>query len=225
MRVLVIEDQEKVARFIMRGLREEQYAVDHAATGGEGVDLARLTEYDAIVLDVMLPDMTGFAVAERLRAKNVQTPILMLTVRSGVEDKVRGLDAGADDYLTKPFAFAELLARLRALLRRGDRGPVASLQVGDLSLDPSSHQVHRAGKKLDLTSREYSLLEFLLRNKGRTVTRTSIIEHVWERHFESDTNVVDVYIRYLRRKVDEEFDTKLIHTVRGVGYLLGEHEP
>lgn len=225
MRVLVIEDQEKVARFIMRGLREEQYVVDHATTGGEGVDLARLTEYGVIILDVMLPDMTGFAVAQTLRTKNVQTPILMLTVRSEVEDKVRGLDAGADDYLTEPFAFAELLARLRALLRRGDRGPVASMQVADLSLDPVTHSVHRAGRKLDLTSREYSLLEFLLRNKGRAVTRTSIIEHVWERHFESDTNLVDVYIRYLRRKVDEEFGTKLIHTVRGVGYLLGEHEP
>ena len=225
MRVLVIEDQEKVARFIMRGLREEQYAVDHAATGEQGVDLARLKEYDIIVLDVMLPDMTGFTVAERLRAKSVQTPILMLTVRSEVENKVRGLDAGADDYLVKPFAFAELLARLRALLRRGDRGPVALLQVADLSLDPVTHAVHRAGKKLDLTSREYSLLEFLLRNKGRAVTRTSIIEHVWERHFETDTNLVDVYIRYLRRKVDEESHSKLIHTVRGVGYLLGECKP
>jgi heavy metal response regulator len=225
MRVLVIEDQEKVARFIMRGLREERYAVDHAATGAEGVDLARITDYDIVVLDVMLPDMTGFTVAETLRAKSVQTPILMLTVRSEVEDRVRGLDAGADDYLTKPFAFAELIARIRALVRRGDRGPVSLMQIADLSLDPVSHSVHRAGRKLDLTSREYSLLEFLLRNKGRAVARTSIIEHVWERHFESDTNLVDVYIRYLRRKIDEGFGTKLIHTVRGVGYLLGEREP
>ncbi|OGV85819.1 MAG: DNA-binding response regulator [Lentisphaerae bacterium RIFOXYB12_FULL_65_16] len=220
MRVLVVEDDDKVARFIVRGLREESYAVDHAGNGDEAIRQARVNEYDAIILDVMIPGCNGFEVAATLRQAKVQTPILMLTVKDRTEDKVRGLDAGADDYLTKPFAFAELLARLRALLRRQVMGVEPVLAAADLTLDPSTRTVTRAGHKIELTPKEYGLLDFLLRNKGRVVTRTAIIEHVWDMHFDSDTNLVEVYIRYLRRKIDEEFEPKLIHTVRGVGYQL-----
>jgi DNA-binding response OmpR family regulator len=170
----------------------------------------------------MLPGMNGFDVAATLRAKGIQSPILMLTVKDQVEDKVRGLDSGADDYLVKPFAFAELLARIRALLRRRDQLTPATLQVGDLVLDPVSHRVTRAGRAIDLTNREYALLEFLMRNKGRVCTRTSIIEHVWDMHFDSNTNLVDVHIRNVRAKLDDDFWPKLIQTVRGVGYVLRE---
>jgi len=219
-RILVVEDHEKVARFIVRGLREERYAVDHASTGTEGLSMARVNEYDAIVLDVMLPGKNGFDVAAELRARDVQAPIIMLTVKDRVEDKVRGLDAGADDYLVKPFAFAELLARIRALLRRRGRGATSVLTLADLTLDAVSHRVTRAGRPVDLTNREYALLDFLMRNKGRVVTRTAIIEHVWDMNFDSDTNLVDVHIRHLRSKLDDDFSPKLIHTVRGVGYAL-----
>ncbi len=222
MRILVIEDHDEVARFIVKGLKEERYAVDCAGTGTEGLSMARIGDYDAIVLDVMLPGMNGFEVAAALRAKGVASPILMLTAKDQVEDKVRGLDAGADDYLVKPFAFAELLARIRALLRRRDQLAPAELQVADLVLEPVSHHVVRAGQPIDLTNREYALLEFLMRNKGRACTRTSIIEHVWDMHFDSDTNLVDVHIRHLRAKLDDSFSPKLIHTVRGVGYVLRE---
>ncbi len=222
MRILVVEDHKSVASFIMKGLREEGYAVDLAEDGDVGLNLARLNNYDVIVLDVMLPRRNGFQVASALREEHCNTPILMLTVKNEVEDKVRGLDAGADDYLTKPFAFAELLARIRALLRRQNPHQETSLGIADLTLDPISHEVHRADRKIDLTAKEYGVLEFLLRNKNRVVTRTSIIEHVWDMHFDSDTNLVDVYIRYLRRKLDEGFERKLIHTMRGVGYVLKE---
>jgi heavy metal response regulator len=222
MRILVVEDHDEVARFIVKGLKEERYAVDCAGTGTEGLSMARLGDYDAIVLDVMLPGMNGFDVAAALRAKGVTSPILMLTAKDQVEDKVHGLDSGADDYLVKPFAFAELLARIRALLRRRDQLAPAELQVADLVLEPVSHHVARAGQPIDLTNREYALLEFLMRNKGRVCTRTSIIEHVWDMHFDSDTNLVDVHIRHLRAKLDEGFSPKLIHTVRGVGYVLRE---
>jgi heavy metal response regulator len=222
MRILVVEDRDEVARFVVKGLKEERYAVDRAAAGTEGVSMARVGDYDVIVLDVMLPGMNGFDVAATLRAKGIQSPILMLTVKDQVEDKVRGLDSGADDYLVKPFAFAELLARIRALLRRRDQLTPATLQVGDLVLDPVSHRVTRAGRAIDLTNREYALLEFLMRNKGRVCTRTSIIEHVWDMHFDSNTNLVDVHIRNVRAKLDDDFWPKLIQTVRGVGYVLRE---
>ena len=220
MRILVVEDHEKVAQFIVKGLREEHFAVDHAATGTEGLSMARVGEYDAIVLDVMLPGKNGFEVVAELRAKGIATPVMMLTAKANVEDRVQGLDVGADDYLVKPFAFAEFLARVRALIRRRERGVPAPLKVADLSLDVVSHEVTRGGQRIELTSREYSVLEFLLRNRGRVVTRTSMIEHVWDMHFDSDTNLVDVYIRHLRAKLDDPFPLKLIHTVRGVGYVI-----
>jgi heavy metal response regulator len=219
-RILVVEDHEKVAQFIVKGLREEHFAVDHATTGTEGLSMARVGEYDAIVLDVMLPAKNGFEVVAELRAKGVATPVLMLTAKANVEDRVQGLDAGADDYLVKPFAFAEFLARIRALIRRRERGVPTPLTVADLSLDIVSHEVTRGGQRIELTSREYSVLEFLLRNRGRVVTRTTMIEHVWDMHFDSDTNLVDVYIRHLRAKLDDPFPLKLIHTVRGVGYVI-----
>ncbi len=222
MRILVVEDRPEVARFIVKGLREELYAVDSATTGTEGLSMAQVGDYDAIILDVMLPGMNGFDVAAALRQRRVSTPILMLTVKDRVEDKVRGLDAGADDYLVKPFAFAELLARLRALLRRRDGQAAADLRLADLAMDPVSHRVQRAGKPVELTQREYALLEFLMRNRGRVCTRTAIIEHVWDMNFDSNTNLVDVHIRNLRAKLDDAFSPKLIHTVRGVGYVLRE---
>jgi heavy metal response regulator len=221
-RILVVEDHEKVAQFIVKGLREERFAVDLARTGTEGLSMARVGEYDAIVLDVMLPGKNGFEVVAELRAAGVSVPVLMLTAKARVEDRVQGLDAGADDYLVKPFAFAELLARVRALIRRRERDLPAPMTVADLALDPVSHEVTRAGRRMDLTSKEYSVLEFLMRNRGRVVTRTSMIEHVWDMHFDSDTNLVDVYIRHLRAKLDDPFPVKLIHTVRGVGYVLKE---
>jgi two-component system copper resistance phosphate regulon response regulator CusR len=184
--------------------------------------MARLAEYDAIVLDVNLPGANGFEVVSRLRRHEVHSPVLMLTVRDRVEDRVQGLDAGADDYLVKPFAFAELLARIRALLRRSGPSQPTMLQLADLTLDPITREVIRNGERIELTNREYSLLEFLLRNQGRTLTRTSIIEHVWDMHFDSGTNLVDVYIRHLRAKLDEGHPAKLIHTVRGVGYAMRE---
>lgn len=222
MRILVVEDQQKVAQFIVRGLREERFAVDHASTGTEGLSMARVGEYDALILDIMLPGKNGFEVVSELRAASVTTPVLMLTAKVRVEDRVRGLDAGADDYLVKPFAFAELLARVRALIRRHERDVPAPMVVGDLTLDPIGHGVTRGGQRVELTAKEYSVLEFLMRNRGRVVTRTSMVEHVWDMHFDSDTNLVDVYIRHLRAKLDDPFPAKLIHTVRGVGYVIKE---
>jgi len=221
-RILVVEDHEKVAQFIVKGLREERFAVDHAATGTDGLSMASVGEYDAIILDVLLPGRNGYDVVAELRSRGIATPVLMLTAKVQVEDRVRGLDAGADDYLTKPFAFAELLARVRALIRRRERDVPSPLTVADLSLDPVSHEVRRGDARVDLTSREYAVLEFLMRNRGRVVTRTSMIEHVWDMHFDSDTNLVDVYIRHLRAKLDDPFPLKLIHTVRGVGYVIKE---
>jgi len=221
-RILVVEDQEKVAQFIVKGLREERFAVDHASTGIEGVSMAQGGEYDVIVLDILLPGKNGFDVVAELRAGGLATPVLMLTAKARVEDRVHGLNAGADDYLVKPFDFAELLARVRALIRRRERGRPVPLSVADLVLDPISHDVTRAGQRVDLTSKEFALLEFLMQNRGRVVTRTSLIEHVWDMHFDSDTNVVDVHIHHLRAKLDGPFPAKLIHTVRGVGYVIRE---
>ena len=222
MRILVVEDHESVARFIVKGLREERYAVDVAENGPDAVRAARLAEYDVIILDVNLPGINGFEVAARLRGHKVSSPILMLTARDRVEDRVQGLDAGADDYLVKPFAFADLLARLRALLRRSGPSQPSVMRLADLMLDPVTREITRGSDRIELTNREYSLLEFLLRNQGRIVTRTSIIEHVWDMHFDSGTNLVDVYVRHLRAKLDEPYSPKLIHTVRGVGYVMRE---
>ena len=219
MRILVIEDEKKVAAFIKRGLEQESYAVDTVFDGIEGIDYADTNDYDAIILDIMLPGKNGFEVLEELKEKGVDAPVLLLTARDAVEDRVKGLDAGADDYLTKPFAFEELIARLRALMRRGSQG-LSVLKYSDLSLDPASRKARRGEKDIELTVKEYALLEYLLRNPGRVLTRTIIAEHVWDQSFDSETNVVDVYINHLRSKIDKEFDTKLIHTVRGVGYVL-----
>ncbi|HNP61158.1 MAG TPA: response regulator transcription factor [Nitrospirales bacterium] len=220
MRILLVEDDSSVSGFIVKGLREEQYAVDLATDGEMGLAMAMTSSYDLIILDIMLPKMNGIDLCRRLRAKRQTTPILLLTAREAVEDRVTGLDTGADDYLTKPFAFAELLARLRALLRRGSAQPTPRLTIADLELDPISHRISRAGQTIVLTNKEYSLLEYLMRNTGRVLTRTAITEHVWDIHYESVTNIVDVHIKTLRSKMDRDFSPQLIHTVRGIGYVL-----
>jgi heavy metal response regulator len=219
MRVLVVEDELRVRSFLERGLQEAGFAVDVAADGEDGMRLALVHPYDAIVLDLMLPKRDGLSVLRELRGAGRATPVLVLTARDEVDDRVRGLDAGADDYLPKPFAFAELLARVRALLRRGTARP-SLLEIGDLRIDLLSRKAVRAGVKLELTQKEFALLEYLARHEGEVVTRTMISEHVWDMNFDSFSNVIDVYIRYLRRKIDEPFGTKLIHTRRGVGYVL-----
>jgi two-component system copper resistance phosphate regulon response regulator CusR len=219
MRILVIEDEKKIASFIKRGLKEEGYMIDVAYDGEEGYRLSRENDYDLILLDIMLPKRDGISLCRQLRDDGVTTPVLMLTAKDSVQDKVTGLDSGADDYLTKPFAFEELLARIRALMRK--RSPLATkLQAGDLVLDLITHRVTRAGREIVLTMREYALLEYLMRNGGTVVTRTMITEHVWDIDFDTSTNVIDVYINYLRNKIDSGQQKKLIHTVRGRGYLL-----
>lgn len=220
MRILVVEDERKIADFIKRGLKEEGYAVDVAYDGQEGHFLATTNDYDAIVLDVMLPKMDGVQFCRQLRQDKITAPIIMLTAKDSVKDKVTGLDAGADDYLTKPFAFEEFLARVRALLRKKDLAVTTTLQVNDLTLGLLTHKVYRAHKEIILTSKEMALLEYLMRNAGKVVTRTMISEHVWDIDFDTDTNVIDVYINYLRKKVDEGHKTKLIHTIRGRGYTF-----
>ncbi len=220
MRILLVEDDRKVASFIQKGLEEEGYAVDMAPDGETGLAMGLDRLHDAIVLDVMLPKKPGFQVLRELRQAKITTPVLLLTARDTVEDKVQGLDAGADDYLTKPFAFAELLARLRALLRRGAEARAPLLQAADLVLDPATRTVKRGGETITLTNREFALLEYFLRNPGRVLTRTMIAEHVWDYSFDSATNVIDVYVNYLRKKIDTNRDRRLLHTVRGVGYVL-----
>ncbi len=220
MRLLVVEDEKKVASFIRKGLTEEGYAVDVAADGEAGLKMALDQVHDLIVLDIHLPKMNGLQVLGALRQKRVATPVLLLTVRATIEDKVLGLDAGADDYLTKPFAFEELVARVRALLRRRSEGRQAVLQVADLALDPARRVVFRGGDQIDLTAREFALLDYFMRNDGRVLTRTMIAEHVWDYDFDSATNVIDVYVNYLRKKIDSGREPRLIHTVRGVGYML-----
>jgi two-component system OmpR family response regulator len=219
-RVLVVEDHARMAAVIGRGLREEGYAVDVAATGEDGTWLATENDYDAIVLDVVLPGIDGFETCRRLREAGRWAPVLILTARDAVEDRIRGLDSGADDYLTKPFSFAELLARLRALLRRGVAERPAELRAGDLALDPARRLVQRGGIRVDLTAKEFALLEFLMRHPDEVLSRSQIIEHVWDFAFEGDSNVVDVYIRYLREKIDRPFGRRSIETVRGAGYRL-----
>jgi DNA-binding response OmpR family regulator len=221
MRLLVAEDDRKVASFIRQGLEEEGYAVEVAPDGAVALDLLLAgPPFDLVVLDVMLPRQDGFAVLKRLRERRIETPVLFLTARDTVPDRVAGLDLGADDYLTKPFSFDELLARIRALLRRGHGQRSSHLRVADLSLDPATREVTRGARKVELTVREYALLEFLMRNVGRVQTRSMLTEHVWGLNFDPESNVVDVYVGYLRRKVDGPGDRRLIHTIRGAGYVL-----
>jgi len=220
MRILVVEDEKKLASFIRRGLKEKKYAVDVAQDGNEGLFLAEVNTYDLIILDVMLPQKDGISICRELRKKRNDVPILMLTARDDVEDKITGLDAGADDYLTKPFAFGELLARARALLRRKQDKKTTKLKIADLELDQLTHRVARAGKTIELTSTEYALLEYLMLNANEVVTRTMISEHVWNDDLDSFSNVINVYINYLRKKIDSGFEKKLIHSIRGTGYIL-----
>ena len=220
MRILVVEDEKKVASFLKKGLEEEYYAVDCAYDGEEALFMAEANEYDLMLLDIMLPKIDGLEVLKGVRDKGLTLPVLMLTAKDSVEDVVKGLDAGGDDYLTKPFAFAELLARVRALLRRKEREPTGQLRVADLVLDPAAHTVSRGGQEIDLTAKEYALLEYLMRHVNRVVTRTMISEHVWDYHFDPMTNVIDVYVNHLRKKIELNSSQRLIHTIRGVGYML-----
>ena len=222
MRILIAEDEKKIADFIRRGLKEEGYAADTANTGPDALRLAAENPYDLLLLDVMLPGLDGVEVCRRLRAEGLSAPIMMLTAKDRVEDKVKGLDSGANDYLTKPFAFEELLARVRALLRPRPAEAAALLKAGRIELDLPAHKARLAGKDLDLSAKEFSLLEYLVRNQGKTVTRTMIAEHVWDINFDTGTNVIDVYINYLRRKLDKGGAGGMITTVRGKGYMLSE---
>jgi DNA-binding response OmpR family regulator len=222
MNILVVEDEKKVASFIQRGLEGEGFSVDVAYDGESGVELGTSKSYDLILMDIMLPKMDGLAAIKALREKEVSVPVLCLTAKDTVEDIVAGLDSGSDDYLTKPFAFAELLARVRALVRRGTQERGAEIVYADLRLDPVAHKVWRGEEEIDLTAKEYALLEFFMRNPETTLTRTMIAEHVWDYTFDSFTNIIDVYVNYLRKKVDRDYAKKLIHTVRGIGYVLKE---
>jgi two-component system, OmpR family, response regulator len=219
-RVLVVEDEKKLGELLGRGLREEGYAADVADRGEAALWMAQAVDYDAIVLDVMLPGVDGFDVCRRLRKDGVWTPVLMLTARDAIEDRVSGLDTGADDYLTKPFSFDELLARLRALTRRAPAERPAVLEVGALRLDPAAHRAWRGDRELDLSAKEFALLEVFMRRAGVALTRTQLLDGAWDLAFESRSNVVDVYVRYLRQKIDRPFGTDSIETVRGVGYRL-----
>jgi heavy metal response regulator len=220
MRILIVEDEKKVANFIKKGLEEEHYAVDTAEDGEAGLYLIEVNNYDLIVLDLMIPKIDGLEVLKRLRSRKNNVPVLVLTAKDSVEDRVTGLDTGCDDYLTKPFAFTEFLARVRALLRRERTEKEPVLRIADLTLSQVTHKVTRGGREIELTSKEYALLEYFMRNPDKVLTRTMISEHVWDYHFDSMTNVVDVYVNYLRKKVDKDFDLKLIHTIRGVGYMM-----
>lgn len=220
MRILVVEDEKRIASFIERGLKEQSYSVDISYDGESGLFQAQVNDYDCIVLDLMLPGKNGIEVCQALRSSGNQTPLMMLTAMNSVEDKVRGLDAGADDYLAKPFAFEEFLARIRVLLRRKGGQASSLLRIEDLELDQRSRRVTRAGQVVELTNKEYSLLEYFMQNAGQVLTKTMIAEHVWNEDYDSFTNVIAVYVNYLRKKVDKDFDKQLIHSVRGVGYVL-----
>lgn len=220
-RILVAEDDASVSRFLKNGLEEERYAVDVATDGDEAQHMAVEFDYDLVILDLNLPRVDGLKVLKQLRKEKPSLPVIVLTGRSGVDDRVRGLDLGADDYLVKPFALSELAARVRALMRRGERPVSSVLKVADLELDRTEHLVRRAGHRIELTTKEFALLEYLMRNANRTLTRSMIVEHVWNVDFDSGTNVVEVYVNYLRKKMDQGFSPRLIHTVRGVGYRLG----
>ena len=224
MRILVVEDEEKLSSVIARGLRAEGFAVDIAADGSQGLEMAIAYAYDIILLDIMLPKLSGSEVLDRIRKNNRQVPILMLTAMDNVADKVKHIGAGADDYLTKPFSFEELLVRIRALLRRTPTQRNDVIKISDLEVDRLARKVKRAGKRIELSAKEYALLEYLALNAGRVLSRTMIIENVWDSSFEALTNIVDVYVRQLRAKIDDDFTEKLIKTVRGVGYCLSEAE-
>jgi heavy metal response regulator len=220
MRILVVEDEKKVAGFIKKGLEEEGYAIDVAVDGREGLLMALDGVHDLIILDINLPKLDGLAVLQEFRKNHGNTPVLLLTVRAAIEDKVLGLDTGADDYLSKPFAFQELLARIRALLRRRVEAAPPMLQVADLTLDPARRLVSRGTERIDISTKEFALLDYFMRNPGRVLTRTMIAEHVWDYDFDPMSNIIDVYVNYLRKKIDTGREPKLIHTVRGVGYVL-----
>ena len=223
MRILLIEDDEKVARAVSTGLEAERFAVDWVSDGPEGLDTARLGTYDLIILDLMLPGLSGTELLKRVRKVNSDVPILILTARDAMSEKIANFEAGADDYLTKPFAFAELVVRVNALLRRGTMNRANVIRIADLEIDRVHHQVQRRGTGIKLTSKEYSLLEYLALNAGRVLSRSMIVDHVWDQSFDGLTNIVDVYVRQLRTKIDEPFKQQLIHTVRGTGYYIGEH--
>jgi len=221
MRILLVEDDRKIAHFIIRGLKAEGFAVDHAENGQAGLDLALVEPYDVAIVDVMLPVLDGLALIRTLRREKIATPVIILSARGSVEDRVKGLQTGSDDYLTKPFAFSELLARVQALMRRGGSAAEPTLlTAGDISMNLITREVARGGRKIELQPLEFSLLEYLLRNAGKVVSKTMIMEHVWDYHFDPQTNVVESRIYHLREKIDKGFDAKLIHTVRGVGYVL-----
>ena len=224
MRVLVVEDERKIADFIRRGLTEQGYAVDVAYDGEEALDWPAVADFDVMLLDVMLPGRNGIDVCRTLRGRGVRLPILMLTARDAVDDRVRGLDSGADDYLVKPFAFAELLARLRALTRREAGVVTPSLEIGDLTLDTTTREVRRAGSAIELTTKEYAILEYLMRHPNQVLTRGMIAEHVWNYDFDNASNVIDVHIRNLRRKIDDGSSMKLISTIRGAGYRISARQ-
>lgn len=221
-RILVVEDEPSLLKIMTKRLKEEGYSVDACSDGQDGQYYSEITEYDCIVLDIMLPIIDGLSILKNLRAKEIITPILLLTARDSIEDRVKGLDNGADDYLVKPFSFDELLARIRVLLRRHKDIRDNIICISDLTLDLVSHHVTRNGQSIELTIKEYAILEYLIRNKGRVMTRTQIAEHVWDYDFDYNSNIVDVYVRYLRGKIDDAFENKLIHTVRGSGYVLKE---
>jgi heavy metal response regulator len=222
MRILVVEDEEKVASFIQKGLEQSSYTVDWAANGDDGLEYARSNEYQAIILDLMLPGMSGLEVVRELRQRGITTPVMALTARAGLEDRVAGLDSGCDDYLPKPFAFDELLARLRALMRRSSSQKSPRMEYAGLVVDPVTRRVTRDDKAVELTNKEYALLEMLIRNPGQVFTRTSIMESVWGYDFDNASNVLEVYMNFLRKKLDQGYEKKLLHTVRGVGYVLRE---
>ncbi len=223
MRILVIEDETRIAEFIARGLESAGYQVDSAEDGAKGLEMAHGTDYDLIILDLILPDMDGLKVLEKIRNRKVSPPVLILSALGAVDDRVKGLERGADDYLAKPFSFVELLARVRALLRRGQPMP-ERLQVGDLVLDAIRRKVTRGGEPIELAPKEFSILEYMMRNQGKPLTRTMIVEHVWDMDYDGLTNIVDVYIRHLRSKIDDRWPQKLIRTVRGVGYMIDAGE-
>jgi heavy metal response regulator len=219
MRILVVEDEKRIADFLTRGLQGAGYAVDAAPNGASALEFVHATDYDLIVLDIMLPDIDGLKVLEKIRNRKVGPPVLILSARGAVDDRVKGLELGADDYLTKPFAFVELLARVRALLRRGQPTP-ERLAAGDLTVDCIRRKVTRASETIELAPKEFGILEYMMRNKGRPLSRTMIVEHVWDMDYDGLTNIVDVYIRHLRSKIDDRFPVKLIQTVRGIGYMI-----
>jgi two-component system OmpR family response regulator len=221
MRILVVEDDKKIASFVVNGFKQNGFAVDHAKDGEEGLALARATPYDAAVVDVMLPKLDGLALIQELRRAHVKTPVIVLSAKATVDDRIKGLQAGSDDYLTKPFAFSELLARIQALIRRASQtSEPTRLTIADLTLDLLTREVTRGGRKIELQTREFALLEYLMRNAGRVITKTMILEHIWDYSFDPQTNIVDVLVHRLRTKIDKDFPVKLIHTYRGVGYAL-----